>query len=46
MTIKAKGKAKTALQEEGKVKVKAKISFKPTSGIAVKKTKTITLKQS
>lgn len=44
--IKAKGKAKAQLEELGKAKVKAKISFKPTSGIAVKKSKSITLKQS
>jgi hypothetical protein len=46
LTIKAKGKTKAQLEELGKAKVKAKISFKPTSGIAVKKTKSITLKQS
>ena len=44
--VKAKGKAKAKLEELGKSKVKAKISFKPSSGIAVKKTKSITLKQS
>jgi hypothetical protein len=46
LTIKAKGKTKAQLEELGKAKVKAKISFKPTSGIVVKKTKGITLKQS
>lgn len=46
ITIKAKGATKTALESSGKAKVKAKISFKPSSGIAVKKTKSITLKQS
>lgn len=46
VTIKAKGKTKGELEELGKAKVKAKISFKPTSGITVKKTKSITLKQS
>jgi hypothetical protein len=45
LTIKAKGKTKAQLEELGKVKVKAKISFKPTSGITVKKSKSITLKQ-
>lgn len=45
LTIKAKGKTKTQLEELGKAKVKAKISFKPTSGITVEKTKGITLKQ-
>lgn len=43
LTIKAKGKSKAQLAETGKAKLKAKISFKPTSGIAVKKTKSITL---
>lgn len=45
LTIKAKGKTKAQLEELGKAKVKAKITFKPTSGIAVKKSKSITLKQ-
>jgi len=43
LTVKAKGKSKAQLEELGKAKVKAKLSFKPTSGIAVKKTKAITL---
>ncbi|HET9197278.1 MAG TPA: hypothetical protein VFN92_03375 [Solirubrobacterales bacterium] len=43
ITIKAKGKAKSQLEETGTTKVKAKISFKPTSGITVKKTKSIAL---
>lgn len=43
IAIKAKGKAKAQLKELGKAKVKAKISFKPTSGSAVKKSKGITL---
>ena len=43
ITVKAKGKSKAQLEELGKAKVKAKLSFKPTSGIAVKKTKAITL---
>lgn len=46
LTIKSKGKTKAQLEELGKAKVKAKISFKPTSGITVKKTKSITLQQS
>jgi hypothetical protein len=43
ITVKAKGKSEAQLEELGKAKVKAKLSFKPTSGIAVKKTKAITL---
>lgn len=46
ITIKAKGATKAQLEESGRAKVKAKISFKPSSGIAVKKTKGITLKKS
>ena len=46
ITIKAKGKTKAQLEQTGKVKVKAKLSFKPKSGITVKKSKSITLKQS
>jgi hypothetical protein len=46
ITIKAKGATKSELESSGKAKVKAKISFKPSSGIAVKKSKSITLKQS
>jgi hypothetical protein len=46
VTIKPKGKTKSLLAEEGKARVKAKIVFKPTSGIAVVKSKSITLKQS
>lgn len=46
LTIKAKGATKAQLESSGKAKVKAKISFKPSSGITVKKTKSITLKQS
>lgn len=41
--VKAKGKTKAQLEELGKAKVKAKLSFKPSSGVAVKKTKAITL---
>jgi hypothetical protein len=44
--IRAKGKAKTALSKTGKAKVKAKVSFKPQSGSAVVRTKSITLKKS
>ncbi|HEU4739612.1 MAG TPA: hypothetical protein VFS54_11120 [Solirubrobacterales bacterium] len=43
ITIRAKGKAKAQLEELGKAKVKAKLSFKPTSGSAVKKSKGIAL---
>ncbi|HEX6204677.1 MAG TPA: hypothetical protein VFZ29_02585 [Solirubrobacterales bacterium] len=45
LTIKAKGKAKKQLAEEGIAKVSAKVTFKPTSGTPVTKTKKITLKQ-
>jgi hypothetical protein len=45
ITIKAKGATKTQLEQTGKAKVKAKVSFKPSSGIAAKKTKSITLKK-
>jgi len=45
LTIKAKGKAKKLLAEEGTAKVSAKVTFKPTSGAPVTKTKKITLKQ-
>jgi hypothetical protein len=44
--IKATGKAKTALLETGKAKIKVKITFKPQSGSAVSKAKSITLKHS
>ena len=43
ITIRAKGKTKSMLRETGKAKLKAKVSFKPTSGIAVKKTKSVKL---
>lgn len=43
ITVKAKGKSKAQLEELGQVKVKAKLSFKPSSGIVAKKTKAITL---
>lgn len=46
ITIKAKGATKSQLESQGKLKVKAKLTFKPTSGISVKKTKSITLQQS
>lgn len=45
LTIRAKGKAKKLLAEEGTAKVRVKVTYKPSSGIAVTKTKTITLKQ-
>lgn len=45
LTIRAKGKAKTQLAEEGTAKVSVKVTFKPTSGTSVTKTKKITLKQ-
>jgi len=45
LTIKAKGKAKKQLAEEGTAKVSAKITFKPLSGTPVTKTKKITLKR-
>lgn len=45
LTIKPKGKAKKLLAEEGTAKVGIKVTFKPSSGIAVTKTKKITLKQ-
>lgn len=45
LTIKAKGKAKKLLAEEGTAKVSAKVTFKPASGAPVTKTKKITLKQ-
>lgn len=46
ITIRAKGKTKAQLEATGKAKVKAKLSFKPASGIAAKKSKSISLKQS
>jgi hypothetical protein len=46
ITVKAKGASKAQLEQLGELKVKAKLTFKPTSGIAAKKTKSITLKQS
>ncbi|HWO82307.1 MAG TPA: hypothetical protein VNM38_00775 [Solirubrobacterales bacterium] len=45
ITVKAKGASKAQLEQLGKLKVKAKLTFKPTSGVAAKKTKSITLKQ-
>ena len=45
ITIKTTGKTKAQLEASGNARVKAKISFKPTSGISVKKIKSITLKQ-
>lgn len=46
ITVKASGKTKAQLEATGKAKVKAKLSFKPKSGISAKKSKSITLKQS
>lgn len=45
LRIKAKGKAKKQLAEEGAAKVSAKITFKPLSGIAVTKTRKLTLQK-
>ncbi|HET7416310.1 MAG TPA: hypothetical protein VFJ61_01615 [Solirubrobacterales bacterium] len=45
VTIKAKGKAKRLLNEKGKAKVRAKLSFAPTSGAPVVKSKAIVLKK-
>lgn len=45
ITVKTKGATKAQLEQTGKAKVKAKLSFKPKSGITVKKTKSLTLKQ-
>ncbi|HEX7279320.1 MAG TPA: hypothetical protein VF255_06810 [Solirubrobacterales bacterium] len=44
--VKPNAKTKALLAEEGKAKVKAKITFKPTGATAVVKTKSIVLKQS
>jgi hypothetical protein len=46
LTIKPTGNAKSLLEQTGKAKVKAKVTFKPSSGSQVSKTKTITLKLS
>ncbi len=46
LTVKAKGKRKHKLFDTGKVKVKAVVTFKPTSGDAVHDAKTIKLKKS
>jgi hypothetical protein len=46
VTIKATGKAKAALEQTGAANVKLKATFKPSSGIAVSKRKTVTLKLS
>lgn len=45
VTIRAKGKAKKALEEAGKAKVKATFKFKPLSGAAVTKSRSITLQK-
>jgi hypothetical protein len=44
MKIKPTGSALAKLQSAGSVKVKAKATFKPSSGISVSKTKSIVLK--
>ena len=46
LTLKPTGSTKGQLQSTGSAKVKVNLTFKPTSGITVKKTKSITLKQS
>jgi hypothetical protein len=46
LKVKAKGRKKAKLFDTGKVKVKAVVTFKPTSGDAVHRTKKITLKKS
>jgi hypothetical protein len=45
LLVKAKGKNKNKLLSTGKVKVKAVVTFKPTSGDAVHDTRRITLKK-
>ena len=45
LTIKGKGKTKAQLEASGKAKVKATLSFKPKSGISVRKVKSLTLRQ-
>jgi len=45
LKVKAKGRKKAKLFDTGKVKVKAVVTFKPTSGDAVKATKKIRLKK-
>jgi hypothetical protein len=45
LLIKAKGKAKKLLGRKGKAKVKAKVSFKPTSGAVVSKARKLALKK-
>lgn len=44
--IKPKGQAKALLAADGKARVKAKVTFKPTEAAPVVKTKSITLKKS
>jgi hypothetical protein len=43
--VKAKGKKKQKLFASGKVKVRAVVTFKPTSGDAVHDTRGVTLKK-
>ncbi len=45
LTLKATGSTKGQLQSTGSATVKVKLTFKPSSGIAAKKTKAVTLKQ-
>jgi hypothetical protein len=44
MKITPTGSAAAKLRSSGRVKLKAKATFKPTSGISVSKTKSIVLK--
>lgn len=44
LTVKAKGKTKAQLEATGKAKVKTKLSFKPSSGSAVDKTRSFILR--
>jgi hypothetical protein len=46
LLIKPKAKTKALLAEEGKARVRAKVSFKPTGAAAVVKSRSIVLKQS
>jgi hypothetical protein len=44
LTVRASGKGKSKLRETGALKAKAKVSFKPTSGAAVSKSRSLKLK--
>lgn len=46
LTLKPTGSTKGQLQSTGSSKVKVKLAFKPSSGVAAKKTTAVTLKQS